>query len=41
VRGQSRHENARYIYSMADKEHALEFQLLFDGELIKPQKDCQ
>jgi hypothetical protein len=40
VRGQSRHENARYIirWCFTDKEHALAFQLLFDGELSNLKK---
>ena len=40
VRGQSRHENARYIirWCFTDKEHALAFQLSFDGELSNLKK---
>jgi len=40
VRGQSRRENGRDIirWRFADSETAAAFQLLFDGELIKPKK---
>lgn len=40
VRGQSRRENGRDIirWCFADSEMAAGFQLLFNGEIIKPKK---